>query len=289
MKVKLIKKQRIMEAPLMDIAPIKKEPYNIIDPNGMYKKRTEEEDQQKFDKIQKITSKDRFKDKLTKLLNNFSIDIYVKPLYTDLNQDRGRRPEIEQCLCFNNIQQEYSHLRRYGSEMIQICQDWLSQNNQDKTLIIPVFENESKLFAEITPWMIFHAMFDRNDIFKESPAADEIIFIMEEFLSLMDEKIYERKIKIKQIEDIFTFGSARKGYFSSCNDISILFDMKNEVLTQCLTTNGFQYNETKHTKSIKLNNKPLINSLERIKQVSQTFKQEFINEIKGKIVVVTIT
>lgn len=302
MKVKLIKRQRIMEAPLMDILPT----YIERDIQGNQPAHTKN--------VETVINKPSFKPKLQKLLQNFPVNIWLKNI---IEPDKPRPDEKPRVRIFDlqTIKKDPSETRLYWwhipkeREVIEAIKKIPSQD----CLIIAESgqPNEGNIF--ISPWMILHAFFDSGSTFHEKylnfDSKNKIVHCMEIIESIVIEEERNNKGKetledvYKKAESIFTFGSARnldytrstaRSMFGLKGNNAFSGDYVNEVFTQCLTTKGFQYNEQAAQEFIKFfeleefDAKELIKNLEEIKRLSPIFKQDIADFFKGKLVIIEV-
>lgn len=302
MKVKLIKKQRIMEAPLMDILPT----YVEKDIQGNQPAHTKN--------VETVINKPSFKPKLQKLLKNFPVNIWLKNII-EPNEPRSDEKSRVRIFDLQTIKKDPSETRLWwwhipkDREVIEAIKKISSQD----CLIIAESgrPNEGNVF--ISPWMIFHAFFDSGSTFHEKylnfDSKNQIQNCMETIESIISEEERKNENKktledvYKKTESIFTFGSARNLDYTRSTARSIYGlkgnnafsgDYVNEVYTQCLTTKGFEYNEQAAQELInffeleEFDAKELIQNLEEIKRLSPAFKQDMADFFKGKLVIIEV-
>lgn len=302
MKVKLIKRQRIMEAPLMDILPT----YVEKDIQGNQPAHTKN--------VETVINKPSFKPKLQKLLQNFPVNIWVKNII-EQNVTRDDNKARVRIFDLKTIKNDPSETRLYywnipkEREVIETIKQIPSQD----CLIIAESgrPNEGNIF--ISPWMILHAFFDSGSTFHKKylnfDSKNQIVYCMEIIESIiLENRIkkqdkYELEDVYKRIESIFTFGSARNLDYTRSTARSIYGlkgndtfsgDYVNEVFTQCLTTKGFEYNEQAAQELInffeleEFEAKEMIQDLEEIKRLSPIFKQDMADFFKGKLVIIEV-
>jgi hypothetical protein len=301
MKVKLITKQRIMEAPLMDILPT-------------YVERGVQGVPAHTKNVETVINKPSFKPKLQKLLQNFPVNIWLKNII-EPNMPRSDEKSRVRIFDLETIKKDPSETRLYWwhipkeREVIEAIKNIPSQD----CLIIAESgrPNEGNIF--ISPWMILHAFFDSGYTFHEKylnfDSKNQIENSMETIGSIIieqDERNQDKKRLeqyFKKTESIFTFGSARNLDYTRSNERSTYGligsyafsgDYVNEVYTQCLTTKGFQYNEQAVQELIQFleldefDGEDLIRNLEEIKRLSPIFKQNMADFFKGKLVIVEV-
>ena len=329
MKVKLIKKQRIMEAPLMDILPsIKPKDYG-------------KEEQPDQDRKEKLFASKKFHEKAKKLVQNLPVNIWVAPdigkkffssrrvMILDLEYIKKIQiPEEDSYKKLSSLDNKgktkyYKHWNNINrlfpnEEYKKYILDIVQTIPKEDCLLVVETEGEDQNFNFVSPWMILHAMFDNGIYFRNAPSQQipEINKLTQHFKNInvilkrsVNPNIIKDPNKIislsQNFESIFTFGSARKKFYSNIvkkgfesgekiekfeTEMVISDDYLNESLAQCLTTNGFQYNKEAvinlplpdHAKQ------KIIQILEEVKKLSPIVRQKFANLLKGKIIFINV-
>lgn len=293
------KRRYLNESPLADYGEpkvlSKKYWDEKISPRDYYKNNDVE-------KSKKILSNPTFKGKLTKLLQNFPIDVYVYPVISEKfnrNSSNDMKPDGYSVTRTNLLMiDDYHKYSRLSDEENKKIIDVANQTFGKEalsTIIVPIVRG-TKDFELITPWMIFHAMFDDQGLIANERVIqvfrEDINSLVQTLLSMA--KDVDKTPQDIEIEKLFTFGSARGNIFKKYPILN--GDFGNEALTQCLTTKGFIYNKEYLNNLQKILGERLTINLNWIKQnldklekMSEQVKYTVINRIKNRIVTVQVS
>ena len=249
-----------------------------------------------------------FKAKLQKLLMNFPVDVYVLPVTPDVSPDfvylaqrftAIDKDSLKTSPAWTGYKQKIYDMegKEFEREVKSITsqqdfrnfvENWAESAPSDACLICSFAKRGSDKQQQLTPWNVFHAMFDSvigstaYEILESCPSIKKIKKLFDGILHLYE----ELEIPVEDFEKIFTMGSVRQGYFSKVTSDNIA-DMSNEVATQAaITTKGFTYNSgaviaLPVEEKVK---KKILSNLYQMKEISPQCKSEFVNFLKGKII-----
>lgn len=337
-QLRRIVRKMIKEAPLADLDPptsFQKEPItgriskrSVPDPETNFWKdkdfELKSQENPKAEKMKSMVSSPSFRTKLEKLTSSMPIDFYVAPYVAEnfLPETAYDLDLQDQDSVWGYNPQNRAKVGTPG-EMLAAIQSSTVISDEDKKLfeatinkyiaasgggkksclIIPILRG-SRGFEFFTPWMIFHTLFDRGDVFYthgkgSTPNITGSTRLRGAIRQALYDMQYRLKLTVSEIESIFTMGSARSGWFTKYaqpvdgpGGNTVIEDLANEAAVQALTSEGFNYNkdawaeiEKKKANSPKTLAK-VKSALDRAVAESEKTKAAFIKSIAGKVIIV---
>lgn len=315
-RLRAIIKSILLEAPLADLD----EPYDARKPG----------EKPEVDQSLRVFKSKSFKDRMTKLLSKFPQDIWVSPVV-----EKDFAGKIIDDRFFIGTPDELLDLGYDKDSYVwKIVEAWLERSGGNGSLFIP-FSAGVNSGSELTPWMMLHSLFDARISYTEEPfpgleTAVRIRDEVSEAVTLLDEisksfgdvfRNHDASLPPREgneslynenelIEDIFTFGSARSGYFGKARrfygGLIEYSDVANEAAVQSILSSGFKYNREgfENFKNSCLNKasgtielfkttvKKLKDAeirLQKAEILSKRSHQEFIQGINGKVIIVYVS
>lgn len=300
-RLRKIIREAINEMAFMGIEPMR----DLIDKPVKSKK-----DDERRELINKVFSSPNFIKKLKNFLSSWSTNFYVAPMHGSFFYSEGGRVEI---LPFDQFLKKHGDKNSLNDALNYYAQ--IANPNMD-CLIIPVAYNTSR-GRGLTPWMIFHAMFDDLEMaaYDYFPKATKIRILAKTLIRDLQDDLFkmirrlggslEEKNKILEqfnslLEEVFTFGSTRMNYFTKLSDVindrspeTVFNDLPNEVAVQSLTKNGFRFNteplERISEISPEFNYNYYKNQFDKISSMSSEAKSEADSFLKGKVIIVDVS